>query len=167
MSTREARLADAPVIARIHAAAREAAYRAILADELANEPSVAQRTADWERRLQPGAPARRHFVVERDGAVVGWASVGPCRDADKPPGTRELYAIYLDPSHWRSGVGTELYARAEVAAARYGTPEICLWVLEPNERARAFYARLGFAADGTRRPDPSGVAALRYAKALR
>lgn len=165
MSTRAAHLSDAEVIARIHVSAWQVAYRGILPDVLLDALSVAQRTTDWQRRLPPIGPVGRHFVVELDGAVVGWASVGPCRDADKPPEARELYAIYLDPVCWGRGLGAELYARAELAAD--GASEICLWVMEPNHRARAFYTRVGFRADGTRKPDEAGADALRYIKALR
>ena len=54
----------------------------------------------WRARLADPRLAGRSFVAERDGAVVGFASVGPSRDER---GIGELYAIYVDPDAWSTG----------------------------------------------------------------
>jgi GNAT superfamily N-acetyltransferase len=93
-------------------------------------------------------------------------AVGPSRD--RAPGG-ELYAIYVDPDSWSTGVGRALIARAEERLAEE-YDEATLWVLDDNPRARRFYERAGWAPDGaSKREERLGVAALevRYYKRLR
>lgn len=60
----------------------------------------------------------------------------------------ELYAIYVDPGWWSTGIGRSLMDEV-LAATRAGRYErIGLWVLEKNARARRFYERAGFEPDG-------------------
>ncbi len=91
-------------------------------------------------------------VVESEDRVVGFCVVGPPRDEDlaRAPGTWfELYSIYLVPEYWGVGLGGRLWE-----AARSGIPSdasgVSLWVLEGNDRARAFYEGQGFRPDGRR-----------------
>ena len=99
-------------------------------------------------RLVVDAPRRRELMTAGDtttliavegDAVLGMAVHGPARDTDAV-GLVELYALYVEPAAWRSGVGTALLAACPV-------PDL-LWVLAANERARAFYARHGYVPDG-------------------
>lgn len=60
--------------------------------------------------------------------------------------TAELMALYVHPEHWRRGVGTRLWQDVEqCVAGRYR--DMTLWVLRDNDRARRFYARIGFVAE--------------------
>ena len=110
-------------------------------------------------------PGWTTFVAERDGEIVGFASVGPSRDER---GLGELYAIYVDPDSWSQGAGRALVARAEEQlAGEY--EEATLWVLAANPRARHFYERAGWLPDGTSKSEERlGVRAeeLRYRKTL-
>jgi ribosomal protein S18 acetylase RimI-like enzyme len=82
-------------------------------------------------------------VAEAGGELVGFSVVGPGRDEDAPAPT-ELYAIYARATWWGSGLGQLLWDAVD-------PDEPCsLWVLEANDRARAFYRRNGFVADGAR-----------------
>jgi GNAT superfamily N-acetyltransferase len=85
------------------------------------------------------------FIAERDGDVLGFASVGPSRD-DEALG--ELYAIYVDPDVWSEGAGRALLERAEEQLAET-YDEATLWVLSDNPRARRFYELAGWQYDGT------------------
>jgi GNAT superfamily N-acetyltransferase len=123
-----------------------------------------ERAAGWE-----GAPRRERrggaiLVAEQAGQVTGFANVGP---ADDPPGAGELYAINVDPDHWGTGAGPALLAAAEAELARLGFAELVLWVLPGNARARRFYERAGWTADGAERTaEVLGVTVpeVRYAK---
>ena len=87
-------------------------------------------------------------MAERDGAVVGFAAVGPSPD---PQGAGELFAINLDPDHWGTGTGRALLGGAQAELARLGFGETVLWVLTGNARARRFYEIAGWVVDGTER----------------
>lgn len=87
----------------------------------------------------------RTAVAEIEGAVVGIAHTA--NDPDAPPlRERQLWFIYLLVSAQGSGAGQALLDEV------LGDDSASLWVLEDNPRARAFYARNGFAPDGARQP---------------
>src|SRR5205823_282227 len=65
--------------------------------------SVERRTRGWRGIL--GKPESPTLVAEVGGELVGFVGVGPSRDAE---GEAELYAIYLDPRHFGTGVGRAL-----------------------------------------------------------
>jgi GNAT superfamily N-acetyltransferase len=94
----------------------------------------------WEAQLAGGPP--RTLAVAGD-ELVGFAVAGPTRD-DELPVPQELYAIYVRQHWWGSGLAQALLDLAVPPAPT------SLWVLESNLRARAFYARNGFAPDGGR-----------------
>jgi GNAT superfamily N-acetyltransferase len=152
---------DASSIAGIQVRGWRAAYRHVFpAAELDRMPVDAGR---WRPRLASPPAGWTTFVCERDGRVVGFASVGPSRDE---PGAGELYAIYVEPEEWSTGSGAALIRRAE-ATLRREYPEATLWVLEDNPRARAFYERGGWQPDGATKAEVRwGVRAreVRYRK---
>jgi GNAT superfamily N-acetyltransferase len=62
-----------------------------------------------------------------------------------------LEALYVRPSAWGTGVADELHMWAVERLRDAGTTTARLWVLEENVRARRFYERHGWRADGTSR----------------
>lgn len=140
-------------MALVHVKSWQSAYRGLIPDEVLDELSVDERTAMWER-----ASARGEVWVGLDGdEVVGFICTGPSRE---PDATSQLYAIYLLPSAWGTGLALPL---AEAGLA--GLTDVVLWVLEDNRRARSFYERLGFTMDGKTREETFGsvvVKELRY-----
>ena len=104
--------------------------------------SVESRQQMWRDGLSSDLPPQREtFVAEIDGEVVGFASVGECRDATE---LGELYAIYLDPRRWGAGVGRALLERAEMSLRGSGFSTALLWVLDGNDRAIRFYEAAGW-----------------------
>ncbi|MBV2355523.1 GNAT family N-acetyltransferase [Streptomyces sp. J2-1] len=104
------------------------------------------------------------LVAERDGRVVGWVSWGPYRDGEATTGDSELYALYAEPDCVGTGVGRTLLET--VLRDWGGRGRMLLWVVEGNTRARRFYERAGFRADGAREPYEAGgveVPEVRYA----
>jgi ribosomal protein S18 acetylase RimI-like enzyme len=100
-----------------------------------------QRRAMWTRLCQDPAPRTRVAVAELDGETVGLAAAGASLD-ESPVRELHLWFIYLLASAQGSGAGQALLDEV------LGDEPASLWVLEPNARARAFYARNGFVADG-------------------
>ncbi|MFF1274834.1 GNAT family N-acetyltransferase [Streptomyces marokkonensis] len=129
--------------------------------------------ADAERhraRLLEGDGSAVDLVAEAEGGeLVGWAAFGPYRDGDVRTGEAELYALYLRPEHIGRGVGRALLSEATHRCASAGPRRMYLWVLKDNTRARRFYERAGFGADGAEEPfEVAGVAVpeVRYAREL-
>jgi L-amino acid N-acyltransferase YncA len=109
------------------------------------------------------------LVLEEDEAVVGFCHFSPTRDDDAARATGEVTSIYLLPSHWRRGGGSRLLARAVEALTAAGFRRATLWVLDGNCRARRFYERHGWHADGSIKVDDRGtfhLRELRYAREL-
>ncbi|MFC5954825.1 GNAT family N-acetyltransferase [Streptomyces pratens] len=129
--------------------------------------------ADRQRaRLLDGDRRVVNLVVDGDGGgeLLGWVALGPYRDGGTRTEDAELYALYLCPRHIGRGVGRALLA----AAVRHGTAaghrRMYLWVLKGNVRARRFYERAGFTADGAEEAFEVGgamVPEVRYVKDLR
>ena len=163
MNIRPATGNDALAIESLRVRAWRAAYRHIFPPAELDAMPVDERR--WRPRLESPPAGWTTLVAERDGTVVGFASVGPSRDE---LGLGELYAIYVDPEQWSSGAGRALIEAAESAlASEY--QDATLWVLDDNPRACRFYERAGWAVDGaTKAEERWGVRALelRYRKRL-
>ncbi|NBH05151.1 GNAT family N-acetyltransferase [Amycolatopsis sp. SID8362] len=128
---RRATVADAPAIGEVHVASWRAAYAGLLPDGFLAGLSAGDQAATWAERLAAGG---RLLVVEEAGTVVGFAAFAP----------DQLYALYLLPRCWGRGLGRALHDR--VLGELSGNA--VLWVLATNERAKAFYVRHGWRADG-------------------
>jgi GNAT superfamily N-acetyltransferase len=75
--------------------------------------------------------------------------------------TGELRDLYVVPQAWGTGVAGALHETA-LDWMRERAPEAILWVGEANARARRFYEREGWGADGETRESPLGPRELRY-----
>jgi GNAT superfamily N-acetyltransferase len=149
---------DAAAVARVHVETWQAAYDHILPRDRLLALSVENR-AEMHRRWPP-------LVAEVEGQIVGFVSVGPGRD-DGAEG--ELYAIYVHPDHWGTGVGRALLEAGETRLRELGHRKALLWVLEDNPRARRFYEATGWSTDGTVRDIEifgANVPEIRYEKRL-
>ncbi len=144
---REAEPSDAEAIARIHVRSWQAAYRGQLSDAYLDSLSVEDRL-ELHRRMLEDPGERRSWVAEEGGQVVGFAVTGPSQDADADHRTGELYAVYLDPDRFGRGIGKRLCDHALADLRERGFRVATLWVLATNERARRFYEREGWRADG-------------------
>ena len=60
------------------------------------------------------------------------------------PGWAGVHAMWVDPEHRRSGVGSAVLGALALLAAEHGMPAMVLQVEESNVAARALYERLGF-----------------------
>src|SRR5215218_8422004 len=94
---------------------------------------TARRTLEAFRDRSPGRVADT-TVAELHGAVVGFIMV----TGD------EVEQVYVDPSHFGTGVATDLLAEAERQVGAAGHPVAWLAVARGNARARRFYERQGW-----------------------
>jgi GNAT superfamily N-acetyltransferase len=166
MTIRPITEADYDAVGEVHVRSWQVGYAGIVpADYLAAlDPAVnAER-----RRTEPRPEGANTLVAEEDGRIVGFASFGP--DLDDPTIGR-LYAIYVTPEHWGHGTGRRLLTAAKEMLTASGYPEMRLWVLTENVRARQFYERMDLAPDGatdtyTPRGTDAQLPELRYTTPL-
>lgn len=108
----------------------------------------------WRRNIAEGRPGASFLVADVAGTLAGYSIVGPYRPqdgADPAEQTQtwgELYAIYTHPTLQGRGAGTALHDGALDLLRNDGFGEAALWVLEANQRTRAWYADRGWRADG-------------------
>ncbi|MGW0533300.1 N-acetyltransferase family protein [Streptomyces sp. NPDC003032] len=167
--TREVTGADCATVAEIRVLGRRSAYAGLMPQPFLDALSVEEGAAQQRQRLARGHGASVDLVAERTGRIVGWACFGPARDAGLPPGEAELYALYVHPAQYSTGVGRTLTQECLARCAAAGYTRLRLWVVEGNLRARRFYERAGFAPDGAREPDEidgTPVPDVRYALGL-
>ena len=94
-------------------------------------------------------PAYRvHVATEGDGEggpIVGFAKLGPVAfPGEWSDDTIELHQLYVLKAHHGAGVGPALTDWALATARAMGKRHVVLSVYVDNERAKAFYRRLGF-----------------------
>ena len=135
---RTASVADAAGIARVHIAAWQVAYEGVFSSDFLGSLDLEVRTGWWEALLL--REKRVTFVADSGDKIVGFSLIGPSDDT----GWGEVFAIYVDPAHWAKGFGRELLTASEVQLAEDGFERAQLWVLDRNDRARAFYERQGW-----------------------
>jgi len=163
---RRATVADARAVAEVHVDGWRWGYRGQLPDDFLRDLSVDRREQGWAEQI--GSSELEVWVAERDGAVVGFSSLGPSRDDDARPSTGDLGAIYVTEAAAGSGVGRALMLRTlERLSDRFD--DATLWVLESNAPTRRFYEAFGWQPDGQAKVDDvRGVELreIRYRRAL-
>ena len=143
--------ADARAISSVRARSWQSGYRGIMPDEVLDNMDIEGWAARAEQWLQAREERGRDWVAEEGGEIVGWASrFLPARDEDAGPAVAELAALYVLPSHWGRGLGHALLDVVVEDLRAQGARALSLWVVEANDRARQFYERQGFTADGSR-----------------
>lgn len=97
-------------------------------------------------------PRQQVLVADREGRVIAFAFVRPCRDEDVDSvQVGELDQSYSDPLVWGQGVGRELMAAAIETLREGGFTEATLWTSKDNYRPRRIYEVAGWRVDGVTR----------------
>lgn len=160
---------DAQAVAEAHVLSWQHAYRGIFPDEFLAQLSVERRTAMWRDSIATGRP--QVLVARIDDRVAGFIAFGPCRDEAAPDTTAEVWAFYLAPDHWSTGVGRALWESARERMLLQGARHASLWVIASNPRAIRFYLAAGFSpVAGSIKPFTIGgvqVQEVRYVQELR
>jgi GNAT superfamily N-acetyltransferase len=101
----------------------------------------------WDAELCD--PAYSVLLVEADGAAVGYAKVGPPHLPFEPRGVAvELRQFYLVEEWQGKGLADQMMRWVIDEAERRGGDDLYLSVFVDNHRARKFYERWGFVAEG-------------------
>jgi GNAT superfamily N-acetyltransferase len=147
VTVRRARPEDAAEVAGVHVRSWQAGYRGILSAEYLDALRPEDRMGRYRfGDTDPQVPST--LVAEENGTIVGFVTTGPSPDT---AGWGEVFALYVDPVAWGSGVGRRLLADGRRQLEEGAFTDAVLWVLVGNDRAERFYRADGWWADGIRR----------------
>lgn len=162
--------ADVGAVSVIRVTGWKAAYAGIIPASCLDGMTVEEDARQRRRYFDRSNEAMTNLVaVDACDRVVGWACLGAFRGAGASTTTAELYALYAEPSLIGSGIGRTLMEAVHGHARERRFDLMLLWVLDGNSRARRFYERAGYVADGAvQTEDYDGVAVpeVRYRRAL-
>ena len=144
---------DIDKISQIYFLSWRTAYRGLIPDDFLN--SISEKR--WSPLLR--ADSEHLLLAVEDGIPVGVTTYCAARDS-KMKGWGEIISLYLLPTHFRKGIGSELFAAVVDALKNEGFSNIYLWVLENNHSARAFYKKNGFICSGDINADNIGGKAV-------
>jgi ribosomal protein S18 acetylase RimI-like enzyme len=133
---------------------RDARLAALAEAPYAFSSTVAREQEFTESRWRERAGSGRTFAAWDGGTIVGLATGLP------EDGQWQLVGMWVSPKVRGTGIADQLVAAVCELASQSGFTSVRLWVTEVNDRARAFYRRLGFAPTGGRqlvRPDEPGL----------
>jgi GNAT superfamily N-acetyltransferase len=143
MSTYKVRPAidsDAESVAAVHASSSHAAYEGMAS--AAQQLPMEKRRAFWRDAIEYGEPLV-HVALEGDRAI-GFVGFDRSRDPKSKPTTGEIWALYVEPSHWDRGAGLALWDAAREGLIEEGCTEVTMWIPLQNERALRFAELAGF-----------------------
>lgn len=155
---RRAEVGDAAQIAAVHIGTWQIAYAGVFPEEFLASFDVEHRTRWMSERIESGSDV---IVSEFGDRITGFCMFGPSHEPD----WGEIYAIYVNPDDWSRGHGYELFNETCGALFDQGYRHLLLWVLQDNERGRAFYERQGMSVGKPIRIEEIGgvqVTELRY-----
>lgn len=165
ITIRRATTADAHDFAYVICESWKVAYKDII------PPDVLERNTNLQKREEIFSSRMKSeeqcYYIAYDGKIpCGVCSTCPSRDADKN-GWGEVVAIYTLLEYWGTGVGNLLMKVALEGLRKQGFTRFLLWVFESNPRARRFYEKCGFFADGTVKEfGHGGAQVVRYIKEI-
>ncbi|MGW7417635.1 N-acetyltransferase family protein [Streptomyces sp. NPDC054863] len=152
-------LTDCEAVAACRVLGWQHAYAGLVPQSYLDSMNIPDDTVLRREHFIAAGPDVVNLVAERAGRVVGWACCGPYRETEgaephSGPGrpAAELYTLYVLPDHFSTGAGRALMTGSTDRARAAGFGSMSLWVLKDNARARRFYEKAGFRADGTEEP---------------
>jgi GNAT superfamily N-acetyltransferase len=153
---------DAAAIAALLVASRRAGHAGLVPQELLDRLCPEDECRRLLMALSSGGEHAR--VVDDGGEIVGFSSIGPARNAGDRRVSGELYALYVRPDRFRSGVGRQLLRGAMEGFRGLGYVQAFLWTLDGYEAARRFYGSGGWQREEVtaRLPPPHEVPLRRY-----
>ena len=165
----------------IHALGWRDTYRGFVPDDyMAREITDGRWVNQFRQDYETGRC--RGLLLCRDGAPVACLNYGPARTENLNAGVAstfpneayrgwgEIISFYTHPRERGKGYGGALFEETVRRLRAEGYHDAFVFVLRENEKARRFYARHGFAWDGTHAdipfPPDAVCVDLRYVKHL-
>jgi GNAT superfamily N-acetyltransferase len=132
---------DAEQVAAVHASSSHAAYQGVAPESPQSLP-MGKRIAFWRDAIEYGEPLVQ--VAVEGGRPVGFVGYDRSRDPKSKPTTGEIWALYVEPSHWGRGAGLALWDAAREGLLEEGCTEVTAWIPLCNDRALRFLELAGF-----------------------
>ena len=145
---------DLFAVSRVYEESWREAYRGLLPQEYLNSIPLGK----WVPYLEQAG--RESLLLLEGEKIVGTASCCASRTPELA-GWGEIVSLYLLPEYWGNGWGKALLSAAVKQLESMGYRDLFLWVLEGNQRARAFYERMGFHPSGAYTEDEIGGVPVR------
>jgi GNAT superfamily N-acetyltransferase len=163
---REGGLGDADAIARLN----HDSFRGYMTFAPSSwEPPALEAEGSWMRE-RLGHPDVWCQVAEADGELVGHVAFMPgtmAHSASDEPGLAHFWMLFVRPSHWGTGLATELHGAAVREAAARGYSSMRLFAVAGQARARRFYEREGWTTAGEPvQDDDFGLPVVEYRRPL-
>lgn len=161
MQIRPATLADVQDLALIHVGGWQSSYEGLVDPAYLAGLKQEDYAANWTKWLLDGTTSAL-IAYDQSGHPAGFISFGKLRtpvpgmSPIRPLYSAEIYAIYLLPAYWRAGLGRRLITAAVTALKDQKHKSVCLWVMEGNKRAVAFYKALGGQRIGNKKVEVAG-----------
>ena len=140
---------DLFAVSRVYEESWREAYRGLLPQEYLNSIPLGK----WVPYLEQAG--RESLLLLKGEKIVGTASCCASRTPELA-GWGEIVFLYLLPEYWGNGWGKALLSAAVKQLESMGYRDLFLWVLEGNQRARAFYECMGFRPSGAYTEDEIG-----------
>jgi len=153
---------DALAVATVHVRAWQQGFKDLLPADYLAKLDPAERAQRYTFGITDGSKPQT-IVAVIDDAIVGFSTTGLV------DGEALLYALYVDPDRWGSGIGRALIAEAKRDLRRTGRPEAFLWSMVGNTRADRFYTADGWELVGEPKVEQvwgTAVHEQRYRRAL-
>jgi len=142
-------LHDVAAVAAVRVRSWIAAYTGLMPQGVIDAIDLGASWMNWCTWVRVPPTAHTRFTVAGPpGGVCGFSVVSECRDESAADDVGEVRLLYADPAAWDRGVGSALLRAAVDTLRSMGFDELRLWTLRENDRARAFYERMGWTADG-------------------
>ncbi len=139
VSIRHAKPADAEPLSNVFESAWREAYRGIIPGVTLEKMLTRRGPRWWRSTVTRGRPL---VVIDLGQGVAGYISYGRCRDRSLPA-EGEIDEFYLLPEYQGIGLGRRLFQAVRNDLRDKGMGRVAVWALEENERACAFYERMG------------------------
>ena len=152
---------DAGDLAFVICESWRSAYADIISpEELEKHTDSAKRTEQFRKWISSGLS--NYLIARDDGKPCGICTYGASRD-NGMEGFGEIVAIYTLSEYWNRGLGKRIMDAAVEDLRALGYDKIMCRTYEANTRARRFYEKYGFRADGTYEDSGmSGALTVRY-----
>jgi GNAT superfamily N-acetyltransferase len=144
MIIREATLADALSIAKVHIDTWRTTYNGIVSNEYLNGLTYDKKEKVWQNIINDAMKDEKHIFIAEDEevGVIGFTSCGPEREGENLY-KGELYAIYIIKEFQNHGIDKLLFNRVVEKLNEIGIHSMIIWALEGNYSACNFYKSNG------------------------